>query len=109
MYSLAFVGMAAFLLALIATPLVRNVSNRLGAVDHPDLERKLHEVAVPRIGGIAIAIAYVGSFALLPVGYAIIGALTDRVGPGMVFLAGGAINVALTLVALAVPGVRRLE
>lgn len=59
--------------------------------------------------GRVFSVDMLGSFALLPLGYAIIGALTDRVGPGMVFLAGGAINVALTLVALAVPGVRRLE
>ena len=59
--------------------------------------------------GRVFSVDMLGSFALMPLGYAIIGALTDRVGPGMVFLAGGAINIALTLVALAVPGVRRLE
>lgn len=59
--------------------------------------------------GRVFSVDMLGSFALLPMGYAIIGALTDRVGPGMVFLVGGALNVALTLVALAVPGVRRLE
>jgi MFS family permease len=59
--------------------------------------------------GRVFSIDMLGSFALLPVGYAVIGALTDRVGPGAIFLAGGAINVVFTLVALAVPGVRRLQ
>jgi UDP-GlcNAc:undecaprenyl-phosphate/decaprenyl-phosphate GlcNAc-1-phosphate transferase len=65
MYSLAFIGMAAFVLALIATPLVRNLSRVFGALDEPDRKRKLHLFAVPRVGGIAVAIAYVGSFLLL--------------------------------------------
>lgn len=59
--------------------------------------------------GRVFSVDMLGSFALLPLGYALVGALTDRLGPGAIFLAGGAINVALTLVALAVPGVRRLE
>lgn len=65
MYSLAFIGIAAFILALLATPLVRNFSRRCGALDQPDRRRKLHKCPVPRVGGVAVAIAYVGSFALL--------------------------------------------
>lgn len=59
--------------------------------------------------GRVFSIDMLGSFALLPIGYAVIGALTDRVGPADVFLAGGILNVALILVALSVPGVRHLE
>src|SRR5690242_20605388 len=67
MYSLVFIGIAAFLLALLATPLVRDFSRNHGALDQPDRRRKLHNCPVPRVGGVAVAIAYVGSFALLKV------------------------------------------
>jgi len=46
-----------FLLALIITPALRCVAVRNGTLDYPD-ERKLHKVAVPGIGGIAIAISF---------------------------------------------------
>jgi UDP-GlcNAc:undecaprenyl-phosphate/decaprenyl-phosphate GlcNAc-1-phosphate transferase len=64
-HSLMFLGATAFLLALVLTPLVRNLSRHWGAMDHPDDSRKKHTLAVPRVGGIAIALAYTGSFALL--------------------------------------------
>lgn len=69
----------------------------------------LQELVPAEKQGRVFSIDMLGSFALLPIGYAIIGTLTDRVGPAGVFLAGGAVNVALTLVALSVPGVRHLE
>lgn len=69
----------------------------------------LQELVPAEKQGRVFSIDMLGSFALLPIGYAIIGALTDRVGPADVFLAGGIINVALALVALSVPGVRHLE
>lgn len=65
MYSLLFVGVAAFILSYLITPLVRNLSRRFDVVDHPDSARKTHLIPVPRVGGIAIALAYSGSFALL--------------------------------------------
>jgi UDP-GlcNAc:undecaprenyl-phosphate/decaprenyl-phosphate GlcNAc-1-phosphate transferase len=67
MYSFFFVGTVAFLLSLLLTPLVRNLSRCWGGMDQPDQTRKVHKVAVPRVGGIAIAIAYVVSFVLLAV------------------------------------------
>jgi len=46
-----------FLAALILTPLVRYLARRQGLLDEPD-ERKVHHVAIPRLGGIAIAAAF---------------------------------------------------
>lgn len=46
-----------FLLALIITPALRCVAVRNGTLDYPD-ERKLHKVAVPGVGGIAIVISF---------------------------------------------------
>jgi UDP-GlcNAc:undecaprenyl-phosphate GlcNAc-1-phosphate transferase len=47
----------AFLIALGVTPLVRRLAHRWGAVDHED-RRKLHMTDIPRLGGLAIALAF---------------------------------------------------
>jgi UDP-GlcNAc:undecaprenyl-phosphate GlcNAc-1-phosphate transferase len=43
--------------AALLTPLVRFLANRTGLLDEP-AERKVHDVAIPRLGGIAIAVAF---------------------------------------------------
>jgi UDP-GlcNAc:undecaprenyl-phosphate GlcNAc-1-phosphate transferase len=65
MYSLLFLALAAFVLSLFLTPLVRNVALRLGFVDQPDGSRKLHRGPIPRVGGIAILLASLGAYGLL--------------------------------------------
>jgi len=65
MYSLIYLGVISFTLALFLTPLVRNLFRRWGMVDHPDGSRKKHDLAVPRVGGIALAAAYLLAFASL--------------------------------------------
>ena len=65
MYSLVFLAAVSFLICLTLTPLCRNIFLRAGMVDRPDQGRKLHARAVPRVGGIPIAIAYLGAFVLL--------------------------------------------
>jgi UDP-GlcNAc:undecaprenyl-phosphate GlcNAc-1-phosphate transferase len=47
---------AALVTGLIVTPIVRGVAHRLGLLDQPG-GRKVHQVAIPRLGGVAIAIA----------------------------------------------------
>ncbi len=41
---------------VLSTPLVTWVANRVGAIDRPDHFRRVHQVAVPRLGGLALAI-----------------------------------------------------
>jgi UDP-GlcNAc:undecaprenyl-phosphate GlcNAc-1-phosphate transferase len=65
MYSLITVGIAAFLLSLLLTPLVRNLFRRWGLVDRPDFARKLHLGPVPSGGGVAVALAFALSYAVL--------------------------------------------
>jgi UDP-N-acetylmuramyl pentapeptide phosphotransferase/UDP-N-acetylglucosamine-1-phosphate transferase/glycosyltransferase involved in cell wall biosynthesis len=65
MFSLILLGVASFLLALILTPVVRNLFRRWGLVDHPDSARKLHKRPVPSGGGVAVALAYVLSYVVL--------------------------------------------
>jgi len=62
MYSLLTLAGTAFLAALALTPLLRDSFLRLGFVDTPDGKRKAHTGAIPRVGGIAIVLAYVLSF-----------------------------------------------
>ena len=51
-------------LSLLSTPGVRKLATRIGAVDEPD-ERRVHQGLVPRLGGIAILIATLGSLGLV--------------------------------------------
>lgn len=64
MYSIIFLATTAFLLCLLLTPTVRYWSHRLDFVDHPNAKRKIHAVSVPRTGGVAIALAYLGAMGL---------------------------------------------
>lgn len=50
-----------FALSLMATPVVRAAALRWRLVDVPDHNRKVHRQPLPRIGGVAIIVAYFGS------------------------------------------------
>lgn len=87
--------LAALVMALALTPVVKRFAIRIGAVDAPN-QRKVHTRIMPRLGGLAIFLAFVcGFFIVLPVlqGYkahvvwglllggaivTIVGALDDR-------------------------------
>src|ERR671933_783714 len=43
---------------LVLTPLVRNLALRFGVLDHALSSRKIHGKPIPRVGGIAIVIAF---------------------------------------------------
>jgi UDP-GlcNAc:undecaprenyl-phosphate GlcNAc-1-phosphate transferase len=43
-----------FLIALILTPVVRNLAVKMGAVDVPKDSRRMHDHPIPRMGGLAI-------------------------------------------------------
>ena len=71
MVSLTLLLVVSFLVALLATPTIRRVANGRGWVDAPDTgavqARKLHRAPIPRLGGVAIFLAYVVAFAVLAV------------------------------------------
>ncbi len=72
MFLILTLGILSVLLTLIATPLVRDSIGKIGFLDHPDGVRKKHSKAVPRVGGIAIVLAYISTFAIalaLPFSY----------------------------------------
>jgi UDP-GlcNAc:undecaprenyl-phosphate/decaprenyl-phosphate GlcNAc-1-phosphate transferase len=65
MYLIFTLAVVSFLISLGLTPVVRNLFTKWGIVDQPDKLRKLHERPIPRVGGIAIFVAYGTTFALL--------------------------------------------
>lgn len=54
----AFAGTA--LLSFLLTPLAIRFAPRLGAIDLPDSERRVHKQPIPRTGGLAVAASFVG-------------------------------------------------
>lgn len=57
-------GLLAFAFALLLTPCCRYLFVRSAVVDYPDGARKRHDRPLPRAGGIAIILAYVGAQAI---------------------------------------------
>jgi len=62
-------ALAAFVIACavgaLMTALMRRVAPRLGAVDQPDGYRKIHRVAIPRLGGVGVFSGFLAPIALL--------------------------------------------
>ncbi len=86
---------ASFALALALTPLAGRLARRVGALDHPLTGRKSHATAVPRIGGLAIAAAFLGgtSLAALAAGPAIQGQRLVAIAlAGIFIVAVGAVD-----------------
>lgn len=54
----------AFIVAILITPLVKRLAFRIGAVDAPNY-RKVHTRIMPRLGGLAIFIAFLVGLAIL--------------------------------------------
>ncbi|HYI22158.1 MAG TPA: MraY family glycosyltransferase [Candidatus Limnocylindrales bacterium] len=62
-FILAALGAAA-LVSFLLTPLTIRYAGRLGAIDVPNDERRVHSQPIPRTGGLAVATAFVGVGAL---------------------------------------------
>ena len=50
--------LAAGLISFLATPLVKNLAYKVGAIDVPKDNRRMHHEPIPRLGGLAIFIAF---------------------------------------------------
>lgn len=57
-----------FLIALFITPFVSRLAKKIGAVDKPN-KRKVHSVAKPRLGGLAIYVAFIAGLLILPIDF----------------------------------------
>jgi UDP-GlcNAc:undecaprenyl-phosphate GlcNAc-1-phosphate transferase len=65
MFSILLVLAVSFLISWVATPLCRDLCLRHGWVDHPDGNRKTHQRAAPRTGGVAIMLSFAVALSLL--------------------------------------------
>jgi UDP-GlcNAc:undecaprenyl-phosphate GlcNAc-1-phosphate transferase len=65
MYCLVLLAVTSFLLALLVTPACRRLFQHWGVVDQPDGGRHLHAHPIPRVGGIAVLLSYLGGLAVL--------------------------------------------
>jgi UDP-GlcNAc:undecaprenyl-phosphate/decaprenyl-phosphate GlcNAc-1-phosphate transferase len=65
LHSLLWLGCRAFVIALVLTPICRDIFRSYGVVDQPDQTRKIHRYPIPRVGGLAIAISYLGAYLLV--------------------------------------------
>jgi len=59
--------------------------------------------------GRVYSLDYLGSAALIPVGYLVAGVASDAVGPSAVFLVGGLVSAAILAVIAVLPQIRRLD
>ena len=69
----------------------------------------LQEIVPKDLLGRVSSIDYLGSFALLPIGYAVAGWATDQFGAAAVFVFCGSVTAALALLALAHPAIRKMD
>jgi MFS family permease len=100
------IGILQPLPAMAAAALVAGIAITLfGLIWTNTLQTMVPRKALGRISSIDA----LGSFALLPVGFALAGVLTDRLGPEMVFILGGSVTIMLALAGLLHPAVRALD
>jgi hypothetical protein len=69
----------------------------------------LQEFVPERLLGRVSSLDFLGSAALIPIGYVAAGAMADTLGPAPVFVLGGLATAAMVTAALLHPAVRRLD
>ena len=81
-----WIFLAAFGLALLITPLAIRIAPKIGAVDIPKDDRRMHTKAMPRFGGLAIYLATITAMLVfLPVNTQLLGVIG---GGTLMFLMG---------------------
>ena len=79
---------------VLSTPLVTWVATRVGAIDRPDHFRRIHEGAIPRLGGLALAIGVASATLLTYVD----GSVGLRAAGGVAIPSHGALLVAALVI-----------
>jgi MFS family permease len=69
----------------------------------------MQELVPQHLLGRVSSIDYLGSFALVPIGYALAGWGTDRYGAAAVFIICGSLTALFALLALAHPAIRKMD
>lgn len=65
MFALIPVVLSSLVVCFVVTPLLRDLFGFLGIVDKPDSYRKMHARPIPRVGGVALMVAYFMAFLAL--------------------------------------------
>ena len=103
---LVLLGLSAPLWSIAGTAFVSGALFALdGAVWFSTLQKKIPEHAISRVS----SFDWFGSVALNPIGYALIGPLSEAIGVGKALVLAGALNLATSLLPLLVPAVRNLR
>src|ERR1700733_10985788 len=69
MLALIPVIVSSLLVCFVLTPFFRDFFGFLGVVDRPDSARKTHARPIPRVGGVALILAYFVAFITLALGW----------------------------------------
>ncbi len=103
---LVLLGLSAPLWLIAGTAFVSGALFALdGAVWFSTLQEKIPEHAISRVS----SFDWFGSVALNPIGYALIGPLSEAIGVGNALVLAGALNLATSLLPLLAPAVRNLR
>ena len=103
---LGLFGLLPPLWVLIAAALINGAALEAG---HLVWTNSLQSLVPNEQLGRVVSIDSLGSFGLLPIGLAVAGWATERMGPPAVFIIGGLVTAAVALVALAHPGIRQFD
>ena len=89
----------AFILSMLCgtflTPIVRRLAHRFGALDHARSSRKIHGHPVPRLGGIAIVVAFYAPMIGLLLFHSGVGAMFVAERPHVIGLFVGGVSIAV--------------
>ena len=58
MAPVALALLTALVVSFLMTPVVKSFAYKVGAIDVPKDERRMHKVPIPRLGGLAIFIGF---------------------------------------------------
>ncbi len=103
---LGLFGVRIPLAALVGAALINGAALEMGNLAWINSMQEL--VPNEKLGRVS-SIDMLGSFVLLPLGFALTGWATEQIGPALVFVIGGGITALLALLALAHPAIRRQD
>jgi DHA3 family tetracycline resistance protein-like MFS transporter len=99
-------GLGLPLYILVFAALINGAANEMGMLVWSNL---MQELVPPEKMGRVSSVDMLGSFVLLPVGFALTGWLVDKIGVATVFVAAGGITAAVSLLPLLHPAIRRMD
>lgn len=104
--ALAVFGLVPPIWVLIIAALINGAALEMG---HLTWINTLQELVPNEKLGRVVSIDNMGSFALLPIGFALAGWATEQYGAPLVFLVGGLVTAAVSALALTIPAIRNLD